>query len=175
MLTWISRSRGRTAIWQSIKWVSCKHNFLTEPLTLVFFWASELCWNAIHRRYLTSAFDENLCKASRGTESAHCSSYEFALVSFHGEKVRLMNLSHLRRSRGVTRGTQFPGRRITMGAPKSSNSVASTFFNSTFASEWPPVRTWGRQTCVLPWAPSNFVTPLRGWIVRLMLPCWWNE
>jgi len=41
------------------------------------------------------------------------------------------------------------------GAPKSHNNVTSTFFNSTFASERPQVRTWGCQTCFLPWAPSN--------------------
>jgi len=31
---------------------------------------------------------------------------------------------------------------------------------STFASERHQVRTWGRQTCFLPQAPSNLVTPL---------------
>ena len=31
---------------------------------------------------------------------------------------------------------------------------------STFNSEKPQVRTWGRQNCFLPWAPSNLVTPL---------------
>jgi len=45
-------------------------------------------------------------------------------------------------------------------APKSRDNVTSTFFNSTFASERLQVRTWGRQTCFLPWAPSNLVTPL---------------
>jgi len=54
------------------------------------------------------------------------------------------------------------GCQITAGgwAPKSPNKVTSTFFNSTFASERPQVRTWGRQTCFLPRAPSNLVTPL---------------
>ena len=32
---------------------------------------------------------------------------------------------------------------------------------STFASERPQVRTWGRQTCFLALAPSNLVTSLR--------------
>jgi len=39
------------------------------------------------------------------------------------------------------------------------------FQNSTFASERPQVRTWGRQTCFFPQAPSNLVTPLHITIV----------
>jgi len=65
--------------------------------------------------------------------------------------------------RGVTtraKGTQIPGRRITAGASENPNNVTSSFFNSTFASERPQVRTWGRQTCFLPVAPSNLITPL---------------
>jgi len=31
---------------------------------------------------------------------------------------------------GVPREAQFPGLRVTMGAPKSSNNVTSTFFNT---------------------------------------------
>ena len=57
-------------------------------------------------------------------------------------------------SRGATRGAR--GR----NSPKSPNNVISTFFRSTFASERPQVRTEGRQTCFLPRAPSNLVTPL---------------
>jgi len=52
------------------------------------------------------------------------------------------------------------GRRMTAGGAGKSNNVTSTFFNSTFASETPQVRTRGRQTCILHWAPSNLVTPL---------------
>jgi len=33
-------------------------------------------------------------------------------------------------TRGVTKGAQFPGRRITMGAPKSPNNVTDTFFST---------------------------------------------
>jgi len=65
--------------------------------------------------------------------------------------------------RGVTReawGAQFPGRRIIRGAPKSNNNVTSTIFNTAFASERAQVRTWKGQTCFLPRAPSNVVTPL---------------
>jgi len=32
--------------------------------------------------------------------------------------------------RGRTRRAQFPGRRITIGAPKSLDNVSSTFFNT---------------------------------------------
>jgi len=67
----------------------------------------------------------------------------------------------------MARGAKFPGRRITMGAsnhcgrgPKSYNNVTSTFFSSTFASERPQVRTWGRQTCFL---PRRHLTSLRPW------------
>jgi len=35
----------------------------------------------------------------------------------------------MRNDRGAT-GTQFPGRRIPMGTPKSPNNVTSTFFNT---------------------------------------------
>jgi len=34
------------------------------------------------------------------------------------------------RNDGRARGAQFPGRRITVGAPKSPNNVTSTFFNT---------------------------------------------
>jgi len=36
------------------------------------------------------------------------------------------------RCNGEERGAQFPGRRITMGAPRSSNYVTSTFFNTVY-------------------------------------------
>jgi len=53
------------------------------------------------------------------------------------------------------------GRRMTAGLPKSPNNVTIYFLQySTFASERPQVRIWGRQTCFLPRAPSNLVTPL---------------
>jgi len=87
-------------------------------------------------------------------------------------------------SRGVTtgvRGAQFHGRRITpgdaeilRGAPndcggaKKSQQCHKHFLQySTFASERPQVRTWGRQTCFLPRAPSNIVTPLS---IRRLVP-----
>jgi len=58
-------------------------------------------------------------------------------------------------------GARFPGRQITMRAPKSPNNVTSTSVQySTFASGSPQVRTQGRQTCFLPRAPSNLVMPL---------------
>jgi len=44
--------------------------------------------------------------------------------------------------------------------PKRPNNVASTFFNSTLASEKPQVWKWGHQSCFLSWAPSNLVTSL---------------
>ena len=52
--------------------------------------------------------------------------------------------------------------------PKSHNNVITYkhfFQNSTFAFERPRVRTWGRQTCFLPQAPSNLVSPLHITIV----------
>jgi len=45
-------------------------------------------------------------------------------------------------------------------APKRHNNATNTFFNSTFASDRPQVRIWGRQTYFLPRAPSNLVMPL---------------
>ena len=73
-------------------------------------------------------------------------------------------------TKGVTRGERglrFPGRRIAMGAPNDCEGAEKSqqchkYFlqHSVFASEWPQVRTWGHQTCFLPRAPSNFVTPL---------------
>ena len=46
-------------------------------------------------------------------------------------------------------------------AVKSPNNVANTFFNTcTFTPKRPQVRTWRRQTCFLPRAPSKLVTPL---------------
>ena len=65
------------------------------------------------------------------------------------------------------RGEQFAGLQITMGAPNHCEGrhkvpTISQYFLQyiTFASERSQVRTWGRQTCFFPGAPSNLVTPL---------------
>ena len=58
------------------------------------------------------------------------------------------------------KGAQFPGRRITARGLKYQQCHKHFFQNTTFASERRQVRTWGRQTCFLPQAPSNLVTPL---------------
>ena len=72
------------------------------------------------------------------------------------------------------RRAQFPGRLITMGelnhcgerrmtsgvTEKSQQWHKHILQYSAFASERPQVRTWGRQTCFLPRAPSNLVTSL---------------
>ena len=75
------------------------------------------------------------------------------------------------RFRGVTRGAQTPsaeslwGRRITaVGAEKSPQCHKYFLQYSAFASERPQVRTWGRQTCFLPRAPSNLVTPVERFV-----------
>ena len=53
------------------------------------------------------------------------------------------------------------GRQIAVGgAIKSQQCHKHILQYSTFASERPQVRTWGRQTCFLPRAPSDLVTPL---------------
>jgi len=72
------------------------------------------------------------------------------------------------------REAQFPRRRVTMrasnhcgvrrmtaeGAEKSQQSHKYFLHYSTFASERSQFRTRWRQTCFLPWALSNLVTPL---------------
>jgi len=70
-------------------------------------------------------------------------------------------------AKGVTREAQFPGRRVTMGAPnhcggaEKSQQCHKYFLQySTFASERTQFRTWRRQTCFLLRAPSNVVTTL---------------
>jgi len=47
-----------------------------------------------------------------------------------------------------------------VGGQKSQQCHKHFLQRSTFVSERPQVRTWGRQTCFLPQAPSNLVTPL---------------
>jgi len=66
------------------------------------------------------------------------------------------------------RGAQFPGRRITMGrrftavgVEKSQQCCKHFLQYRMYASERYQVRTWGRQTCFLPRATSNLVTPLK--------------
>ena len=49
---------------------------------------------------------------------------------------------------------------ISEGAEKSQQCHNYFLQYSTFASERPQVRISGRQTCFMPRAPSNFVTPL---------------
>ena len=60
---------------------------------------------------------------------------------------------------GVTRGK---GGTITRATNHCGSAEKSQKCNSTFVSERSQVRTWGRQTCFLPRAPSNLVTPLCG-------------
>ena len=63
--------------------------------------------------------------------------------------------------RGGAREEQFPGSQITAGGAVKSQQCHKYFPQySTFASERPQVRTWGRQTCFLPRAPANLITPL---------------
>jgi len=63
-----------------------------------------------------------------------------------------------------------PGRQITIGTPnhcggrRKYQQYHKCFLQySIIASERSHVRTWGRQTCFLPRAPSNLVTPLLHW------------
>jgi len=72
--------------------------------------------------------------------------------------------------RGVTRGghnspvAESPWRRqITAGAAEKSKNVTSAFFNAVHFLPHDLFRTWGRQTCFLPRAPSNLVTSLAIW------------
>ena len=71
-----------------------------------------------------------------------------------------------RNERGARR-EQFPGRRATMGAPNGCGGrrkvpTMSQVLPSTpyICLQRPQARTWGRQTCFLPRAPSNLVMPL---------------
>jgi len=67
-------------------------------------------------------------------------------------------------SRRVTRvgkrGTTPQAPNHCRGAAKTQQCHKYFLQHSIFASERPQVRTWGRQTCFLPRAPSNLVTPL---------------
>ena len=65
--------------------------------------------------------------------------------------------NQVRNDRG--QGEQFPGRRMTAGRRKVL-TISQELQCSAFASESPQVRTWGRQTCFLPRAPSNLVASL---------------
>jgi len=59
------------------------------------------------------------------------------------------------------KGGAFPRRRITARDAEKSQQRHKYFLQySTFASKKPQVRKWRRQTCFLPQAPSNLVTPL---------------
>jgi len=56
-----------------------------------------------------------------------------------------------------------PGAKSLWGRRKSQPYHKCFLQYSIFASERSQVRTWGRQTCFLPRAPSNLVTPLLHW------------
>jgi len=61
----------------------------------------------------------------------------------------------------ISRALSTVGRRMTGGCCWKVPTMSKYFLQySTFASKKPHVRTWGRQTCFLPRAPSNLVTPL---------------
>ena len=73
-------------------------------------------------------------------------------------------------ARGITKkGAQFSGHR---NVPKCHKYFLQC---RKFASERAQVRTWGRQTCFLPRAPSKLVTPLVvadiGWSGHRILKC----
>ena len=53
------------------------------------------------------------------------------------------------------------GRQMSAGGSEKSQQFHKYFLQySKFPSKRPQVRTWGRQTCYLPRAPPNLVTPL---------------
>ena len=62
-------------------------------------------------------------------------------------------------ARGAS-GHNSPGAESLRGVKKAQQCHKHIFQNSTFASETPQVRTWGRQICFLLQAPSNPGTPL---------------
>jgi len=75
--------------------------------------------------------------------------------------------SHKQGRNGGARGAQIPWAPSHYGSPNHCRGVEKfqkchKYFlqYSEFASERAQVRTWGRQTCFLPRAPSNLVTPL---------------
>jgi len=72
----------------------------------------------------------------------------------------MFGLATLLQGGTVPRGTE-----SLRGGKKSQQCHTHIFQNSTLASERPQVRTWGRQACFLPQAPSNLVTPLHITIV----------
>jgi len=119
-----------------------------------------------------------------GTMSIHCESvcwwvFDLALYSDQGKAVdRQLMKSVLQSKLWFTFITtdqrnynmKFPGHnergtiiqaRNYCGVVEKSQQCHKYFFQySTFASERPQVRIWGRQTCFLPRAPSNLVMPL---------------
>jgi len=65
----------------------------------------------------------------------------------------------------ITRApNDYGGTKSLQGPRKLANNVTSTFFNTV--EERLQVATRGRQTCFLPRAPSNLVTPLGPWPLR---------
>jgi len=76
-------------------------------------------------------------------------------------KIFRFSLHNTRDVASRARGHKSPGAESLRGGQKSQQCHKYFFQNSTFASERPQVRTWVRQTCFLPQAPSNLVTPLQ--------------
>ena len=86
-----------------------------------------------------------------------------------GERIGLQG-DALPRAQGYNGGAKsYRGRRIAAGASKSPNNATSTFFTSIHLLPKDLFRTWGRQTCFLPPAPSNLVTPLSWTSCNLLL------
>ena len=64
----------------------------------------------------------------------------------------------------ITRAPNHSGALKYCGVAKKSQPCHTYLLQySTFASGRPQVRKWGRQTCFLPRAPSNLVSPLSIW------------
>jgi len=96
----------------------------------------------------------------------HCELKHFYQPSSHRVVISLsISLHNQGRNNG---GAQFPGRWITMGAPNhfGLRRKVSTMLQVLSSIQYicflqrTQIRIWGRQTCFLPWVPSNLVTPL---------------
>ena len=97
-------------------------------------------------------------------ENCRCSWNRSSLRSdlkiFYFRKIFRVLLNNTRDVTRGGRGQNSPGAESLLVTKKSQQCHKHFFQNSTFASERLQVRTWGRQTCFLPQAPSNVVTPL---------------
>jgi len=100
-----------------------------------------------------------LSRILRFMDMIHSISPTGSKFSLHAHETDVPPCKHCRNEEGA-RWEPFPGRRITAEGAEKFRKCHKYFSAVNLPPKELSFEHWGRQTCVLPRAPSNLVTPL---------------